>query len=69
MHGGLAPGVMLNQHEALAVSTGLTDTVYLVCPNGIRAVNPWISKQHPCILTLGYLVHGFNVPRILKQPL
>ena len=31
------------------VTTGLTDTVYLVTPTGILTVNPWISKQQPCI--------------------
>ena len=29
IHGGLAPGVMVDQRETLAVTTGLTDTVYL----------------------------------------
>ena len=27
------PGVMVDQHEALVVTTGHTDTVYLVLPN------------------------------------
>jgi hypothetical protein len=31
----------LDQHEAFAVTTGLTDMVYLVRPTGIRTVNPW----------------------------
>ena len=44
--------VMVDQHEALAVTTQLTDTVYLVRPTGIRTVNPWVSKQQPCILPL-----------------
>ena len=44
--------VMVDQREALAVTTRLTDTVYLVRPTGIRTVNPWISKQQPCILPL-----------------
>ena len=51
-------GVMVDQREALAVSTELTDTVYLVRPTGIWTVNPWVSKQQPCILPLGYLVIG-----------
>ena len=37
--------VMVDQCEALAVTTGLTDTVYLVRPTGIRTVNPWVSKH------------------------
>ena len=32
---GLVPGVMVEQGEALAVTTGLTDTVYLVRPTVI----------------------------------
>ena len=44
--------VMVDQREALAVTTQLTDTVYLVRPTGIRTVNPWVSKQQPCILPL-----------------
>ena len=36
---------MVDQREALAVITELTDTVYLVRPTGIVTVNPWISKQ------------------------
>ena len=40
MHGGLAPGVMVDQGEALAVTTELSDTVYLFCPTGIQTVNP-----------------------------
>ena len=39
--------VMEDQREALAVTTRLTDTVYLVRPTGIQTVNPWISKQQP----------------------
>ena len=27
---------MVDQREALTVTAGLTDTVYLVCPTGIR---------------------------------
>ena len=45
IHG--APGVRVEQHEALAVTPGLTDMVYLVWPTGIRTVNPWVSKQQP----------------------
>ena len=30
---------------------GLSDTVYLVRPTGIRTVKPWVSKQQPCIFT------------------
>ena len=44
--------VMIDQREALAVTTQLTDTVYLVRPTRIRTVNPWVSKQQPCILPL-----------------
>ena len=44
--------VMVDQREALAVTTQLTDTVYLVRPTGIRTVNPWVSKQQPSILPL-----------------
>ena len=44
--------VMVDQREALAVTTQLTDTVYLVRPTGIRTINPWVSKQQPCILPL-----------------
>jgi hypothetical protein len=39
MHGGLAPGIMVDQREALAVTAGLTDTVYLVHPTQISMVN------------------------------
>ena len=42
--------VMVDQREALSVTTRLTDQVYLVRPTGIRTVNPWVSKQQPCIL-------------------
>jgi hypothetical protein len=31
----------------------------LVRATGIRTVNPWVSKQQPCILPLSYLVLGF----------
>ena len=34
--------VMLDQREALAVNTRLTDTVYLVPPTGIRTVKKHI---------------------------
>ena len=44
--------------ERFAVTTGLTDMVYLVRPTGIQTVNTWITKQQPCILPLGYLVIG-----------
>ena len=44
--------VLLDQHEALAVTTQLTDTVYLVRPTSIQTINPWDSKQQPCILPL-----------------
>ena len=57
-HGWIVPGVMVDQREALAVTNGLTDTVYLVSPTGILTVNPWVSKQQPCILPLSYLVLG-----------
>ena len=50
--------VMVDQHEALAVTTRLTDTVYLVHPTGIQTVNPSVSKQQPRILPLSYLVLG-----------
>ena len=43
------PSVMLDQREALAVTTGHNGTVYLVRPTGSRTVNPWVSKQQPCI--------------------
>ena len=35
--------VMVDQREALAITTRLTDTVYLVHPTGIPTVNPWVS--------------------------
>jgi hypothetical protein len=38
---------MVDQHEALAVITGLTDTVYLVRPTGIQTINPWICTRLP----------------------
>jgi hypothetical protein len=44
---------MVDQHEALAVTTDLL--IYLVRPTGIRTVNPWSSKQQPCILPLSYI--------------
>ena len=44
--------VFVDQREAQAVSTQLTDMVYLVRPTWIRTVNPWVSKQQPCILPL-----------------
>ena len=47
---------MVDQREALVVTTRLTDQVYLVCPTRIRTVNPWVSKQQPCILPLSLLV-------------
>ena len=36
---------MVDQHEAIAATTGLTVTVYLVRPTGIRTVNHWVSKR------------------------
>jgi hypothetical protein len=51
-------GVMVDQREALAVTTGLANTVYLVRPTGIQTVNPLVSKQQPCIAPLRYLVLG-----------
>ena len=39
--------VMVDQREALAVTTQLTDMVYLIRPIRIRTVNPWVSKQQP----------------------
>ena len=56
MHGGLALGVLVYQREALAVTTELTDAVYLVHSTGIRTINPWVSKQQPWILPLSFLV-------------
>ena len=53
---GLAPGVMVDQHEAVGDTTGLTYTGYLVHPTGIRTANPWNSKQQPCILPIVPLV-------------
>ena len=41
---------MVDQREAFTVTTGLTDTVYLVRPTGIQTINPWFSMQKPCIL-------------------
>ena len=38
--------VMVDQREALAVTTRLTDTVYFGSP--YRTVNLWISKQQLC---------------------
>ena len=38
--GWLAPGVMTDQCEALADTSVVTDTVYLVPPTGIRTINP-----------------------------
>ena len=51
-HGGLTPGVIADQRKALADTTELTDTVYFVHPNGIRTLNPWVSKQQHCISIL-----------------
>jgi hypothetical protein len=48
--------VMVDQREALAVTTRLTDTVYFGSPYWDSNVNLWISKQQPCILPLSYLV-------------
>ena len=42
---------MVDQREALAVTTGLTDTVYSNRPVEIRTVNPCISKQQPMHFT------------------
>ena len=39
------PGVKVDQREALAVTTGLTDSVYLVRPNGING-NIQIEDVH-----------------------
>ena len=50
--------VMVDQHEALAVTTRLTDKVYFGSPYRDSTVNLWISKQQPCILPLSYLVLG-----------
>ena len=50
--------VMVDQREALAVTTGLTDMVYLVRSNWIRTDNTWVTKQQPCILPQSYLVLG-----------
>ena len=47
--------VMVDQREALTVSSGLTDTLYLVRPFGIQTVNPWVRKQQPRILPISYL--------------
>ena len=58
--------VMVDQCEALAVATGHTDTVYLVRPTGSQTVNPWVSKQQPCILLpLSYLVLRSNIHELL----
>ena len=43
-------GVMVDQHEALADTTELTNMVYLVRSTGIQTVNPWISKEQHWIL-------------------
>ena len=61
IHGGLSPGVMEDQPEAITVTAGLTDTVYLDRPTGIRTVNSWISQQQPCILPQGYLVKSLTI--------
>jgi hypothetical protein len=45
---------MVDQQEAILVTTGLTDTVYLVRPTGIQIVNPRVRKQQPFILQLSY---------------
>ena len=45
-------GARVDEHEAFADTTELTDTVYLVRTTGFRTINPWISKQQPCILPL-----------------
>jgi hypothetical protein len=50
VYGGLASTVIVDQSEALAVTTGLTDRVYLVCPTGIQTVNHWVSKPQPFTL-------------------
>ena len=55
-HGGLVPGLMVDQHEALADTTELTDTVYSIHPTQIQTVNPWISRQQHCIFPQGYQV-------------
>ena len=44
--------VMVDQREALAVTTEFTDTVHLIRPTRIRTINPWVSKQQPCILPI-----------------
>ena len=53
-----APIVMVGQHEALAVTTGLADTDYSVPPTVIQTVNPCKSIQQPCILSTGYMLLG-----------
>ena len=45
--------VMVDQREALPVTTGFTDTFFFIRPPGIKTVDPWVSnKQQPCILPL-----------------
>ena len=45
IHGGLGPGVMVDQRKAFLVSTWLTDTDYLVRSSLIRTVNPFVSNH------------------------
>jgi hypothetical protein len=43
-------GIMVEQCEAVSVTTELINTVYLVRPCGIGTVNPWTSEQQRSIL-------------------
>ena len=47
--GLLAPSVTVDWCGAFAIITEFTDMIYLVFPTGIQTVNPWISKQQPCL--------------------
>ena len=40
---------MVDQLEALAVTTEFTDTVYFVRHTGIGTFKPVVRKQQPCI--------------------
>ena len=44
--GGLEPSVLVDHREALAVTTGLTDTVYLVSP-GFRPSTHGSASSNP----------------------
>ena len=56
--GRLVPGVMVAQCEALAVTTGiLTQFIWFALFDlNHQPLGPWIIKQQPFMLSLGFLV-------------